>query len=63
MEGPDSITLDPESVRTAYHEEIRDFVRQVSSRAEESGIPYIFLTSDEDPAPSLHSLIWQVKHT
>lgn len=61
MEGPDSITLDPESVRRAYSEEIRDFVRYVSNAAEERGIPYVFLTADEDPVPALQALIWQVK--
>jgi len=63
MEGPDTLTLDPEAVRRAYGDEIRDFVREVSETAERLAIPYIFLITDEDPVPALHSLIWQVRRS
>lgn len=63
LEGTDSLTLDPESIRQAYRQEIQTFVREISGRSEQFGIPYALITSDEDPVPPLQSLLWQMRRS
>ncbi len=57
LEGPQFLVLDPVPIRRAYAEEMRAFVRGVARTAEALGVPYGFLSTGEDPAPTLSRLL------
>lgn len=57
LEGPSFLVLDPLPLRRAYAEEVRAFVRGTARAAETLGLPYGFLSTGEDPAPTLIRLL------
>jgi hypothetical protein len=48
LETPSFLVADPAALRKAYADEMRAFVREISGRAHEAGLPYVFLRDIEE---------------
>lgn len=57
LEGPGSLTADPDALRAAYAAEIRTYVEGLMARASASGVPYVLVRSAEEAGRRMDSVL------
>ena len=58
LESSAELAVDPEAIRRAYFEEIKEFVEGVAATAYSSGLPYAFIRDSVEAGEELPLLLW-----